>query len=68
MAQWINVFRNDGFVNPTRLPFLSEKTGALAIVEPGLTAGRQAGRPLGRRNCCKVRKFKFSIIYGIIDF
>ena len=48
MAQWINVFRNDGFVNPTRLPFLSEKTGALAIVEPGLMAGRQAGRPLGR--------------------
>ena len=65
MVQWINVFRNDGFVNPMRLPFLSEKTGALAIVEPGLTAGRQssrqAGRPLGRRNCCKVRKFKFCI-------
>ena len=33
------------------------KTGALAIVEPGLTAGR----PLGRRKCCKVRKFKFCI-------
>ena len=44
MAQWINVFRNDGFVNSTRLPFLSENTGALAIVELGLTAGRQAGR------------------------
>ena len=40
MAQWINVFGT----MPTRLPFLSEKTGALAIVEPGLTAGRQAGR------------------------
>ena len=37
------------------------KTGALAIVEPGLTAGRQAGRPLGRRKCGKVRKFKFRI-------
>ena len=23
--------------------------------------GRQAGRPLGRRKCCKVRKFKFCI-------
>ena len=44
MAQWINVFRNDSFVNPTRLPFLSEKTGALAIVELGLMAGRQAVR------------------------
>ena len=43
MAQWINVLRNNDFVNPTRLPLLYEKTGALAIVEPGLTAGRQAG-------------------------
>ena len=43
MAQWINVLRNNSFVNPTRLPLLCEKTGALAIVEPGLTAGRQAG-------------------------
>ena len=40
MAQWINVFWNDSFVNPTRLPFLTDKTGALVIVEPGLTAGR----------------------------
>ena len=65
MAQWINVLRNNGFVNPTRLPLLCEKTGALSIVEPGLTAGRpavwQAGRPLGRRISCKVRKFKFCI-------
>ena len=43
MAQWINILWNNGFVNPTRLPLLCEKTGALAIVEPGLTAGRQAG-------------------------
>ena len=51
MVQWINVLRNNGFINPTRLPLLSEKTGALAIVEPGLTgrrpAGQQAGRPAG---------------------
>ena len=44
MAQWINVLRNNGFVNPTRLPLLCEKTGAIVIVEPGLTAGRQSGR------------------------
>ena len=53
MAQWINVLRNNGFVNPTRLPLLCEKTGALAIVEPGLTAGRpavwQAGSLAGRQ-------------------
>ena len=42
MAQWINVLRNNGFVNPTRLLLLCEKTGALAIVEPGLTAGWQS--------------------------
>ena len=61
MVQWINVFWNNSFVNPTRLPLLCEKTGALAIVELGLTAGRQVGRPLGRQMCCKVRKFKFGI-------
>ena len=57
MAHWINVLRINGFVNPTRLPLLCEKTGALAIVEPGLTAGL----PLGRRICCKVRKFTLYI-------
>ena len=30
------------------VPLLCEKTGALAIVEPGLTAVWQARRPLGR--------------------
>ena len=44
MAQCINVLRNKDFVNLTRLPLLCEKTGALAIVELGLTAGRQAVR------------------------
>ena len=65
MAQCINVLQNNDFINPTRLPLLCEETGALAIVEPGLTAGRQAGRqfgrPLGRRICCQVRKFKVCI-------
>ena len=42
MTRWINVLRNNGFVNPGLLPLLCEKTGALAIVEPGLTAGRPA--------------------------
>ena len=44
MAQWVNVLRKNGFVNATQLTLLCEKTGALAIVEPGLAAGRQAGR------------------------
>ena len=49
MVQWINVLRNNGFVNPTRLPLLCEKTGALAIMELGLTAGRQAGSLAGQQ-------------------
>ena len=44
MAQWINVLRNNGFVNPTRLSLLCEKTEALAIVVLGLTAVWQAVR------------------------
>ena len=46
MAQWINILRNNNFVNLTRLPLLCDKTGALAIVEPGLTAGWQADETL----------------------
>ena len=48
MEQWIKVLWNNGFINPMQLLLMCEKTGALAIVEPGLTAGWQAGRLLGR--------------------
>ena len=44
MAQWINVFRNNSFVNPTRLPLLCRNSRAVALAEPGLTAGWQADR------------------------
>ena len=49
MVQWINFLQNNSFLNLTRLPLLCEKTGALAIVEPGLTAGRPAGREAVRQ-------------------
>ena len=49
MAQWKIVNRNDGFVNPPRLPFSCEISGALHLAEPGLTAGWQAGRLAGRQ-------------------
>ena len=39
MAQWINVLRNNSFVNPTRLPLLCRNSRAVALAEPGLTAG-----------------------------
>ena len=57
MAQWINVLQNDGFVNPTQLPLLCEKTGALAIVEPGLTAGRPAGWQSSRQGAATPQNF-----------
>ena len=44
MAQWINRLRNKIFVNPPPLPLLCEISGALYLAQPGLTAGRQAGR------------------------
>ena len=44
MAQWVNRLRNKIFVNPPPLPLLCEISGALHLAQPGLTAGRQAGR------------------------
>ena len=46
MAQSINILRNNSFVNPLWLPFLCEKTGAVALAQPGLTAGRRADEML----------------------
>ena len=45
MAQWVNRLRNKIFVNVPPLPLLCEISGALHLAQPGLTAGRQAGRP-----------------------
>ena len=42
MAQWVNRLRNSIFVNPPPLPLSCEISGALHLVELGLTAGRQA--------------------------
>ena len=61
MAQWINLYRNNSFVNRRRLSLLCEKSGAVALAQPGLTAGwpagRPAGRPSGRRNTAKFGNF-----------
>ena len=50
MAQWVNRLRNNIFVNPPPLPLLCEISGAPHLAQPGLTAGRQSGRPSGIRN------------------
>ena len=57
MARWINVFQNNSFVNPLQLSILCEKTGAVALAQPGLTAGRQTGRQAGRQDAATFRDF-----------
>ena len=42
MAQWVNRLRNNIFINPPPLPLSCEISGSLHLVQPGLTAGRQA--------------------------
>ena len=44
MAQWINVLRNNNFINPMRLPLLCRNYRAVALAKSGLTAGWLAGR------------------------
>ena len=41
MAQWVNHLRNNIFVNLPPLPLSCEIFGALHLVQPDLTAGRQ---------------------------
>ena len=44
MVQWVNRLRNNIFVNPPPLPLSCEISGALHLAQPGLMAGRLAGR------------------------
>ena len=45
MAQWVNRLQNNIFVNVPPLPLLlCEISGALHLAQPGLTAGRLAGK------------------------
>ena len=43
MLQWINILRNNSFINATRLPLLCRNFRAAALVEPGLMADWLAG-------------------------
>ena len=43
MVHWTNLQRIKIFVNPARLYIISERSGGLHLVEPGLMAGRQSG-------------------------
>ena len=39
MVQWINVFWNNSFINPTQFPLLCRNSKAIALAPPGLMAG-----------------------------
>ena len=43
MARWVNRLWNNIFVNPPPLPLSYEISGALHLVQPCVTAGRQGG-------------------------
>ena len=58
MAQWINVFRNNSLINPTRLPLLCRNSRALALAELGLTAGWLAGWLTDTRDAGKFQILK----------
>jgi len=46
MMQWIERNQNKKFVNLPSLPWKSEISRAVHLAQPGLTAGRQAGRQM----------------------
>ena len=56
MVQWINVLRNNSFVNPTQLPLLCRNSRAVALAEPGFMIGWLAdclaGWPAGWQTKC----------------
>ena len=58
MAQWININRNNSFVNRMRLPLLCEKSGAILLVLVGLMAG---GQQAGSRATVRPNTGRFKI-------
>ena len=47
MAEWVNRFRNNIFVNPPPLPLSCKISGALHLAQPDVTAGWLAGWQAG---------------------
>ena len=60
MVQWTKRDRNNRFVNPPSLPWLSEISGAVHLALLGLTAGR--------RNAGEFQYFKNSLYIESFDF
>ena len=64
IVQWTNLNRNNSFVNPWQLPLLCEISGAIHLVQLGLTVARQEGRQIGRQmKSREILRFLKSTIY-----
>jgi len=46
MMQWVECNWNKTFMNLPSLPWKSEISGAIHLAQPGVTAGKQAGRQM----------------------
>ena len=57
---------NNSFVNPQRLSLLCELSGAVHMVQPGLTAGRQTKSKCFFKNDLQIELVDFSLCLTII--
>ena len=64
MVQWIDLHRNNSFVNRTQLPMLCEKSGVMLLVASGFY-DRQASI---RRNAGRFENFKNSLWIASVGF
>ena len=68
MAQWINLNRNNSFINRMRLPLLCEKPGAILLVLVGLTARWPSDKA---NHTCEISTYVIYyyryVIQGLID-
>ena len=67
MAQWIYIFRNNSFVNPTRLPLLCRNSRAVALAEPGLTAGWLIDEMRVNFKCLKFIIDRIFILFAVFN-
>ena len=68
MAQRINVFQNNNFINPTRLPLLCRNSRGVALAQLGLTAGWLANRQnAGKFQIFKVHYRSIFILFAVFN-
>ena len=63
MAQWMNLYWKNGFVNRMRLPLLCEKSGAILLVLVGIAAVQQSDTTLADLNFLKFSTDRISRMF-----